>query len=99
MLVDHFEIDDRETRGFLRAHRQLFVPLPDLEKAHEALADRIKAAKLAANPLYIDLDDDDSKADADKAKQELDELDAEAQGRRGPRSTGRPTSAPTARPG
>jgi uncharacterized protein len=74
-LVDHFEIDDQETRDFLRAHRQLFVPLPDLEKAHKALADRIKAAKLAANPLYIDLDDDDSKAAADQARHELDELD------------------------
>jgi len=74
-LVDHIEVDDRETRDFLRAHRQLFVPLADLDKARDALADRIKAAKLAANPLYIDLDDDDSKADADKAKQQLDELD------------------------
>jgi predicted RND superfamily exporter protein len=74
-LVDHVEADDAETRAFLRAHRQLFVSLEDLNAARDALRDRIKAAKLAANPLYVDLDDDESKADADAAKQKLDDLD------------------------
>ena len=58
----------------MRAHRHLFVPLADLEAARDALARRIKAAKLAANPLYVDLDDD--APDADRDKQQLDELRA-----------------------
>jgi predicted RND superfamily exporter protein len=81
-LVDQVIDDDVELRGFLRAHEQLYVPLPDLVKARDALASRIKAAKLAANPLYVDLDDD-SKPDEKAAEKQLDELrkkrkDAEA---------------------
>jgi predicted RND superfamily exporter protein len=74
-LVDHVESDDAETRAFLRAHRHLFVPLDDLRAARDALDERVKAAKLAANPLYVDLDDDDSAARAAAAKQKLDDLD------------------------
>ncbi len=74
-LVDHVEADDAETRAFLHAHRHLFVPLEDLRSAREALAARVKAAKLAANPLYVDLDDDSSAADAAAATKRLDELD------------------------
>jgi predicted RND superfamily exporter protein len=75
-LVDHVEPDDAETRAFLRAHRHLFVSLEDLRAARDALEDRIHAAKLAANPLYVNLDDDDEqqKAVAD-AKKRLDDLD------------------------
>ena len=81
-LVDQVEDDDAELRAFLRAHEQLYVPLPDLVKARDALAERIRAAKLAANPLYVDLDDD-SPADKADAEKQLDELrgkrkDAEA---------------------
>ncbi|HTJ46200.1 MAG TPA: MMPL family transporter [Kofleriaceae bacterium] len=74
-LVDHVEADDAQTRAFLRAHRHLFVSLDDLKEAKAALADRIKAAKLEANPLYVDLDDDESAAQAKAAKQKLDDLD------------------------
>ncbi len=56
-LVDDVEEDDVEIRDFLRAHKFLFVPLPDLVKARDALAHRIARAKLDANPLYIDVDD------------------------------------------
>jgi predicted RND superfamily exporter protein len=82
-LVGEVEDDDAETRDFLRDNKFLFVPLADLQKAHDALAKRISAAKLAANPLYVDLDSDDSKADAAAAQKDLDQLkqqrkDAEA---------------------
>ncbi len=77
-LVDHVEADDAETRAFLREHRHLFVPLEDLQAAHDALAERIKSAKLAADPLYVQIDDDlaaEDKKKADDAKKKLDELD------------------------
>jgi len=71
-LVSRVEADDAETRAFFGKHRHLFVPLADLEDARDALADRIKAAKLAANPFYIDIDDEDD--DADAPRQTLDAL-------------------------
>jgi predicted RND superfamily exporter protein len=77
-LVDHVEADDAETRAFLRAHRHLFVSLEDLQAAHDALAERIKSAKLAADPLYVQIDDDlaaEDKKRTDDAKHKLDELD------------------------
>ncbi|MEO6773261.1 MAG: MMPL family transporter [Kofleriaceae bacterium] len=73
-LVTEVEDDDAEIRGFLRAHRYLFVPLADLDKARDALAERIKSAKLHANPLYVDLDDDQAADTA--AQRQLDELRA-----------------------
>ena len=49
------------------------MPLPDLIEARDALRDRIKRAKLKANPLFIDLDDDVKAADqsADKRVEDL----------------------------
>src|SRR3569623_1305643 len=66
------EDDVAEIRGFHRDHLFLFVPLADLEKAHDARASRIKSSKLHANPLYVDVDDDQA-ADA-AAQTALDEL-------------------------
>ena len=54
-LIERLETDDADTRAFLRAHRQLYVPLEDLEHARDALARQVA---LHANPLYLDLDDD-----------------------------------------
>jgi uncharacterized protein len=73
-LVERVIDDDSEARAFFRARRHLFVPLADLETAADALERRIKAAKLAANPLYIELDD--APADADHDKQQLEDLRA-----------------------
>jgi uncharacterized membrane protein YdfJ with MMPL/SSD domain len=64
-LVEHVEEDDSEFREFLRAHRHLFVSTADLSRAKSALENRLRSAKLAANPLYVDLDDE---ATADQAK-------------------------------
>jgi predicted RND superfamily exporter protein len=74
-LILRVDADDTDTRAFLRAHRQLFVPLPDLERARDALRDRIASAKLRANPLYVDLDDHPDER-AGKDKQKLDDLRA-----------------------
>ncbi len=75
-LVEHVTTDQVEIKTFLEAHRHLLVPLPDLERARDAIERRIAQAKLEANPLFIDLDDDkDPDAEA-KNTRELDELQA-----------------------
>ncbi|HEY1558194.1 MAG TPA: MMPL family transporter [Kofleriaceae bacterium] len=74
-LVEQVDENDAELRAFLDQHRWLFVAPDDLQRARDALAARIKTAKLAANPLYIDLDDS-SAADTAKQKHELDDLRA-----------------------
>ena len=73
-LVEHVDADDHEIRDFLRAHRHLFVPTADLARARDALERELKAAKLKANPLYVDLDDEGDKAKAAADQKELDEL-------------------------
>jgi predicted RND superfamily exporter protein len=76
-LVTRVEDDDAATRSFVRDHQHLFVPLADLEAARDALRTRLEQAKLAANPLFIDLDDDaDSEADAAASEARLGELRA-----------------------
>ena len=59
-LVTRVEDDDAVTRTFIRDHQHLFVPLADLEAARDALRARIEEAKRDANPLYIDLEDDEA---------------------------------------
>src|SRR5688572_19506578 len=76
-LVSAVEDDDKEMREFLRANLHMLAPLEDLEKANRALKARIEAAKLDANPLFIDIDDEDDAETATEpaaGDQELDEL-------------------------
>ena len=74
-LVERVDTDDRETREYIRAHRHLFVPLADLITARDTLEQRISDAKVRANPLFIDLDDDAQRdAQAADDKRRLDEL-------------------------
>lgn len=75
-LVNRVEDDDAVTRAFLRDHRHLFIPLDDLKEAHAALEKRIANAKLAANPLYIDLEEEEHAAENAAAQKQLDELRA-----------------------
>ena len=56
-LVSEVTFDDRAKRDYGWQHRWLFAELADLERARAAIADKIADAKLAANPLYIGLDD------------------------------------------
>jgi len=81
VLVERVIDDDTEARAFFKAHRHLFVPLADLEAASAALDRRIQAAKLAANPLFVQFDD---ASEPDHDKQALADLRAkrrEAEGR------------------
>ncbi|MBA3452645.1 MAG: MMPL family transporter, partial [Deltaproteobacteria bacterium] len=75
-LVEHVTTDQIEIRAFLEAHRHLLVPLDDLVRARDALARRIEQAKLTANPLFIDLDDDKDPAAETTDKEELEQLQA-----------------------
>ncbi len=75
-LVEHVTVDQVEIKTFLEAHRHLLVPLADLERARDALGRRIAQAKLEANPLFIDLDDEKDPAAEAKDKRELEELQA-----------------------
>lgn len=73
-LVEQVDADDSELRDFLRPRKHLFVPLADLQRAHEALERRIKDAKLKANPLYIELDDEPSPAATSADREQLEQL-------------------------
>ena len=73
-LIVRVSGDDAESRAFLKAHRHLLVDVPSLEKARDALQHRVDSAKLKANPLYIDLGDDEDDEAAAKDKAQLDEL-------------------------
>ncbi|HEY4179159.1 MAG TPA: MMPL family transporter [Kofleriaceae bacterium] len=72
-LVEEVATDDAEIRAFLEAHRHLFVPLADLQKAEAALKRRIESAKLAANPLFISIDEPDA-AQVEADKKQLEDL-------------------------
>ncbi len=84
-LVSSVIYDRGTERRYGWAHRWLFVDLADLENDRRALADRIDQAKLAANPLFVELDEpapatDDAAAlrdrlrDAEATKDEPGEL-------------------------
>ena len=64
-LVARVDADDADTRAFIGAHRDLYVPLPDLVAARDALGRAVHDAKLRANPLFVDLDDAPAAAPAD----------------------------------
>ncbi|HTM20554.1 MAG TPA: MMPL family transporter, partial [Kofleriaceae bacterium] len=64
-LFAHVSYDDRDARQYAWNNRFLFADLADLEEARRALADRIHQAKLAANPIYVDFDDQEQKAPDD----------------------------------
>ena len=72
-LVEHVDADDAAVRAFFKERQHLFVPLEDLRRARDALQARIQRAKLEANPLFIELDEPDSKVQASE-QAELEEL-------------------------
>lgn len=83
--VEAVVYDDGPVRRYFWQHRFLFAPLEDLVEARDALRDAIRRAKLAANPLYISLEDeDDAAADRDlddrvaDLRRRLDEAEAKA---------------------
>ncbi|HEY4055924.1 MAG TPA: MMPL family transporter, partial [Kofleriaceae bacterium] len=77
-MVAQLAVDDGPRNRYAWAHRFLFADLKDLTAARDALKARIDKAKVNANPLFINLDDDDDDAKDTKnpvASDQLDELD------------------------
>jgi hypothetical protein len=72
-LVARVDGDESEAREFIKAHFDLYFPLEDLVKGRDALERRMTEAKLAADPLYIDLQDHNPE-DAKKDQAQIDEL-------------------------
>jgi predicted RND superfamily exporter protein len=72
-LIERLDTDDAESRSFFRQHRHLFVPVEDLRAARDAIRRRIDEVKLAANPLFIDLDEEEDAA-ARKDRTQLEAL-------------------------
>src|SRR5467141_2014485 len=57
-----------EEKAFFEAHGALYADLKDLEEVRSVLRVRIAAAKRAANPLIVELDEEEAtKSDADPA--------------------------------
>lgn len=83
-LVANIRSDSAVARQYFWNNRFLFVSLADLTAARDALQNKIRKAKLAANPLYVSLDDEDDDATANQNEQKLEDLkkrlrDAEAE--------------------
>ena len=55
--VSSITFDETVARKFAWDHRWLYVPLADLRAATTALRAELRAARLAANPLFVDLED------------------------------------------
>ncbi len=72
-LVANISGDSAVARQYFWNNRFLFVSLEDLTAARDALQNKIRKAKLAANPLYVSLDDDDDAAAAQN-DQKLEDL-------------------------
>ncbi len=64
-LVSRVDEDRPEVRAYLWDHRYVLAPLDELTRARDTLKHRIDAAKLAANPLFIDLAPDTATAQRD----------------------------------
>ncbi len=81
-LVAQFSSDDRASLQYAWDHRFLFAELADLEAARDALRERIDRAKLDANPMWVQIDDEEEPdPDADKLddlEQQLDDAEQAA---------------------
>ncbi len=79
--VVSFSPDDGPLYRYAWQHRFLLAQLADLEAARDALRARIERAKLAKNPLFIQLDDERPAGDADRfteLEQRLADLERKA---------------------
>jgi predicted RND superfamily exporter protein len=78
-LVSSVTFDDHAKRAYAWDHRWLFADLGDLERAKTAIEDKIRRAKLEANPLYVGLDDEPAGAHdaADELRDRLRKAEAD----------------------
>jgi len=66
---------------FVREHRHLYAPLPELTRARDELRRRIEYERASANPVYINLDDPPEPADAlvARAREQMRRVESEAE--------------------
>jgi predicted RND superfamily exporter protein len=79
-LISSITFDEAAGRKFGWDNRWLFVSVKDLTEARDSLAAKIKDAKLEANPLYIDLEDEPATKSADASddlRKRLEEAEAQ----------------------
>ena len=80
-FVAQFSRDDAARDRYAWEHRFLFADYQDLVDARDALRERIRKAKLAANPLFVQLDDEKVNSDTDRLaelEKKLNELEEHA---------------------
>lgn len=65
-LIAEFSRDDGPRHRYAWQHRFLFADYQDLIDARTALDERVRRAKLDANPLFISLDDEPADPDKDR---------------------------------
>ncbi len=75
-LIGTVTTDDNLAARYGWQHRFLFASLDDLRAARDALTAELAAAKLEANPLYVDFDDEDDDAPAGDVAASRTKLDA-----------------------
>jgi len=63
------ESNVRQVEAWYENHWPLFVSVPDLEKARDTLREEIKKRKAEANPLAMELDDDEAATQKPAAEQ------------------------------
>lgn len=73
-LVGSVSSDPLETASYLWDNRFLFVKTADLEQALDRLPEFIEERRRKANPLYLDLEDDDESASSSEEQDRLDRM-------------------------
>ena len=83
-LVQQFSVDDSVLRRYVWDHRFLFADLQELIEARDALRARIDRGKREANPLLIDLDDEEPAPKTDRLAELEKKLDEHEQAAKQP---------------
>ncbi len=82
-LIGSISVDEAAVPRYVWEHRYLFADLADLEAARDALKAKLTRARLDANPLFIDLDDEPPPADDGRLAElmkKIDDAEASATG-------------------
>src|SRR6266567_2268849 len=81
-LITSVSFDDNAARQFVWQNRFLYADKKDLETARDELADKIRRTKLAANPLYVDFEDQAKPAAGSGSADQLEAKRKDAEARK-----------------
>ncbi|HUH03060.1 MAG TPA: MMPL family transporter [Kofleriaceae bacterium] len=71
-VLGHATYDDGVAREYFWGHRFLYADLDDLAQARDSIDDKLRKARLDANPLFVDLEDEvEDGADGEDRSAEL----------------------------